>query len=226
MPPDAPRNGAPSPRVLFVYYSYTQQTQKVVDAMTDVLRQHGCEVEHAKIKLTDPHYAKRFSVFPLRHVYRDLFGLIPAQLRGASGQIQIPDAAREGDYDLICIGSPTWWMKTCMPIRSYLKSSAAKQVLGDKRFAAFVVCRRYWSINLRAVRKLGEAQGGAYVGGTHWAFAGGQIRSLLALLSYLGHGEKRDHYLGVKIPPTNLQPDDLEAARAFANGLASGLLAA
>jgi hypothetical protein len=48
--------------------------------------------------------------------------MIPAQLRGATGEISIPDTARDGDYDLICIGSPTWWMKTSVPIRSYLKS--------------------------------------------------------------------------------------------------------
>jgi hypothetical protein len=41
----------------------------------------------------------------------------------------------------------------------------------------------------------------------------------LSLLSYLGKGENREKYLGVKIPPTNLQDDDLERARTFASGL-------
>lgn len=149
------------PRVLFVYYSYTQQTRKVVEAMAEVLRGRNCEVVQAPIEFTDARYAKRFTVFPLRHVYRDLFGMIPAQIRGATGEIRIPDVAREGDYDLVCIGSPTWWMKTSMPIRSFLKSDAAGSVLNGKRFTAFVVCRRYWSFNLHAVKKLGVAKGGA-----------------------------------------------------------------
>src|SRR6185312_1159480 len=51
-----------------------------------------------------------------------------------------------------------------------------------------VVCRRYWSINLKEVRKLGTAQGGAYADGTRFQFAGGQIRSLLSLISYFGQG--------------------------------------
>jgi hypothetical protein len=114
-------------------------------------------------------------------------------------------------------------MKTSVPIRSYLKSDAVGRILYGKGFAAFVVCRRYWSINLKTVRKLGTAKGGDYVDGSHWAFAGGQVKSLLSLLSYLGNGENRERYLGVKIPPTNLQPDDLEAARAFAAGLADRL---
>ena len=135
----------------------------------------------------------------------------------------LPDAARAGDYDLICIGSPTWWMKTSVPIRSYLQSDSAGEVLNGKKFTAFVVCRRYWSFNLNKVRKLGTAQGGDDVDGAHWAFAGGQVKSLLSLLSYLGKGEPRDRYLGVKIPPTNLQPNDLEAAPSFANRLADRL---
>ena len=110
-----------------------------------------------------------------------------------------------------------------MPLRSYLKSAEAGEVLAGKRFAAYVVCRRYWSINLKEVRKLGAAQGGAYAGGTRFQFAGGQIRSLLSLISYFGTGEMRERYLGVKIPPTNLKPDFAGQAQGFANKLADSL---
>ena len=78
------------------------------------------------------------SRFPLRHAYRDIFGMMPAQLRGATGEIRIP-GKRDGDYDLVVIGSPTWWIKTSVPIRSYLKSDAAGRILDSTRFAAFVV---------------------------------------------------------------------------------------
>jgi hypothetical protein len=214
------------PQVLFVYFTYTQQSLKVADAMADVFRERGCNVELARIELTDSRWAKRFTRFPLRHPYGDILGMMPAQVRGATGAIQIPGEARGGDYDLVVIGSPTWWIKTSVPIRSYLKSDAAGQILNGTRFAAFVVCRRYWGFNLRGVRKLGTARGGQYVDGTHFSFAGGQVRSLLALISYFGKGENRDRYLGVKIPPTNLQANYVDQARAFAGGLADRLVAA
>jgi menaquinone-dependent protoporphyrinogen IX oxidase len=213
-------SGESGPRVLVVYFTYTQQSLKIAEAMSEVLQEHGCDVELARIEFTDSRYAERFTRFPFRHLYRDLFGMIPAQLRGATGEIGIPDEASGGAYDLVVIGSPTWWMKTSVPIRSYLKSEAAGRVLNGRRFAAYVVCRRYWGVNLRTVRKLGTAQGGQYLDGAHWSFAGGQVKSLLSLLSYLGKGENRERYLGVKIPITNLQSDDLEGARAFAAGLA------
>jgi menaquinone-dependent protoporphyrinogen IX oxidase len=209
--------------VLFVYYTYTQQSLKVAEAMADTLRERGCDVRLAGIELTDSRYAERFTRFPLRHAYLDIFGMLPAQLRGGTGEIRIPPEAQSGDYDLVCIGSPTWWLKTSVPIRSFLTSEEAGRLLDGTRFAAYVVCRRYWSINLKAVKKLGTKRGGEYVTGTHFSFAGGQVRSLLALLSYFGKGENRERYLGVKIPPTNLQPAYRDEARAFANELADGL---
>ena len=90
-----------------------------------------------------------------------------------------------------------------------------------QRQAVHRFCRvpAYWNFNLHAVKKLGVAKGGQYVEGTHWAFAGGQIKSLLSLLSFLGKGQNEERYLGVKIPPTNLQSDNLDEARTFAAGL-------
>jgi menaquinone-dependent protoporphyrinogen IX oxidase len=214
---------APKPRVLVVYYTYTQQSLKVAEAMADALIERGCDVRLAGIEFTDPRYAERFTRFPLRHAYLDIFGMMPAQLRGVTGEIRIPQEAQSGAYDLVCIGSPTWWLKTSVPIRSFLQSEEAGRLLDGKRFAVFVVCRRYWSVNLKAVKKLATKRGGEYVDGVHFSFAGGQVRSLLALLSYFGKGENRERYLGVKIPPTNLQPGYREQARAFANQLADGL---
>lgn len=215
---------AKTTRVLFVYFTYTQQSLKVAEAMAEPLRERGCDVQLAGIELTDSRYAERFTRFPLRRPYLDIFGMLPAQVRGATGEIRIPDGAQAGDYDLVVVGSPTWWLKTSLPIRSWLKSDAAGRVLKGKRFAAYVVCRRYWGLNLRTVRRLGTERGGEYLDGIHFSFAGGQVRSLLSLLSYFGTGVDRERYLGIKIPPTNLKPDYLEQARAFATGLADRVL--
>jgi hypothetical protein len=50
------------PTVVFVYYSYTQQTLRVVKTMAAVLRNRGVEVALAGIEFTDPDYADRFNV--------------------------------------------------------------------------------------------------------------------------------------------------------------------
>src|SRR3954469_23792229 len=189
--------------------------------MAEVLADQGYEVQQAAIGLTDRRYADRFDRFPLP--FRKLVGMLPAQSRHAVGEIRVPDEVSEGAYDLICIGSPTWWLTACLPMRSFLKSPDAGPLLAGRRFTAFVVCRRYWRGSLRTVRKLGIRHGGSYVDGIHFTFAGGQVRSLVALVSFLRSGRTRERLLGVTIPPTNLGPEHILAARSFAQGLADEL---
>jgi hypothetical protein len=49
-----------NPKILFVYFSFTNQTHKVVEAMSEVLRAKGCKVSHARIEFTDPRYGNIF----------------------------------------------------------------------------------------------------------------------------------------------------------------------
>ena len=208
-------------RVLIVYFTYTQQSRKVAETMAEGFRAKGCSVNLAAIEFTDKRWAERFSRFPFKHAYLDVVGMLPAQMRNATGEIEIPAEAREGEYDLVCIGSPTWFFRPSVPIRSFLESDAAARLFKDGTpFAVYVCARRYWSINFKQVKKLATKQGGEYVDNIHFVYKGGQVRSLLSLLSYFGKGENVPRYLGVKIPPTNLQPEYEEATRSFAEGLA------
>jgi hypothetical protein len=211
------------PRVLFVYFTVTKQTLRVVEAMTDTFRERGCDVQQARIEFTDPRYADRFSRFPFRHPWLLVAGMLSPQLRHVTGQIRVPDTVRQTDYDLICIGSPTWWLNPCMPIRSFLESDLAGTVLAGRRFAAIVVCHRYWKGNMATVKALGIKHGGEFVKGIHFTAAGGPIGSMLALMSYFKTGVIQDRHLGMKIPPANLQPDYHAQAQSFASELADGL---
>jgi hypothetical protein len=47
---------------------------------------------------------------------------------------------------------------------------------------------------------------------------------LPSLISYLGAGEYRERYLGIRIPPTNIRDYQLQTARTFAQGLADRLV--
>jgi menaquinone-dependent protoporphyrinogen IX oxidase len=216
--------GERPPRVLLLYYSYTGQSQKVLDTAGEVFRGRGCDVHTAEIKFTDARYAEKFSRFPMRRVWPDMLSVLGAQKRNETGDIKTPDTVRDGDYDLILIGSPTWWDNVSMPLRSFLKSDEARKLLSGKPFAVFVVCRTFWRENLEAVRELAEEQGGRYVDEIHFTYPGDNLRSMLALTSYLGTGEYRKRSLGFKLPPTNVQPEQLEQARTFAARLADRLL--
>ena len=85
-----------------------------------------------------------------------------------------------------------------------------------------------WSIELatarfKTVKRLETKRGGRFLDGIHFRNQGGQVRSLLSLISYLGSGQNRERNHGVKIPPTNLQEHHLEQAWGFAGALADRL---
>jgi hypothetical protein len=214
---------ADKPRVLFVYFTYSQQTFRVVEAMSVTLRERGCEVAQAQIEFIDPRYTDLFSHFPFKHPWLAVARMLSPQLGHATGQIRVPDIVREGDYDLVCIASPTWWFNPCMPIRSFLESDLAGTVLAGKRFAVVVVCHRYWKTNLATLKALGIKKGGKFVDAIHFIAAGGSVGSMLALMGYLGTGAVQERYLGVKLPPPNLQPSYAGEAQSFAGEMADGL---
>ncbi|MCV7317283.1 flavodoxin family protein [Mycolicibacillus parakoreensis] len=213
-----------APRVLLLYYSYTGQSQKVLAAAGEVFTERGWEVHEAAIDFTDPRYSEPFTRFPMRRVWPDMLSVFPAQTRRVTGQIATPDTVRNNSYDLVCIGSPTWWRTVSMPLRSFLASGEARELLQGTPFAVFVVCRRYWRENLDGVRELAEAAGGRYVDAVHFQYPGDQLRSMLSLTSYLGSGEYRRKYLGVPIPATNVTAEQLEQTRVFTAGVADQVL--
>lgn len=208
---------ANKPQVLVVYYTFTEQTRRVADAMTASLTACGCNVAEAAIAFTDPNWANRFSELPMRSpVAIRIASILIAQRTRRTGQIVIPPEAESGNYDLVLICSPTWWLTTSMPIRSYLESAAAARVMSGRPFAAASISRRYWKGNVGDIRRIGERNGGIWVGETHFTAAGNQVASMLSWLSYVKHGEPRERLLGLKLPAPNLQPGYGEAARAFA----------
>jgi len=212
------------PNVLVVYYSLTHQTARVADAMAQALIARGCDATLAELEFTDERYVPKLSQFPMKRPMTQIPVILPAQLRHKTGEIVIPPEAREGEYDLVLIASPTWWFQTCMPIRSYLESPEATAILDGKPFACVSISRRYYGSNLRQQRKLGEKNGGRWIAKTHFVSAGGQVKSMLGWLGYMKHGEPQERVFGLKMYPPNLKDDFEEQATSFVDDILGQVL--
>jgi hypothetical protein len=208
------------PRVLLVYYSYTNQTRRVAQAMREAFQAAGWEVELLEIELVDERYRLEL---PLRPFWRRMLKLVWPQLLGTTGQIRFDEQVAAHDYQLVCIGSPTWWFYPALPVRSFLRSPAAAQALSMRPFAVFTVCRAFWWANLRAVRRLATRAGGEFVASAAFVFQGNQVQSMLTFLNYLQTGQDRERYLGCRIYPFGVTAEGIEKARSFAQSLAERL---
>ncbi len=213
-----------TPRVLFVFYSFTQQTRHVADTMAEVLRGRGAEVTEAAIQFPDQRYGGRFSKRPMDWPILKIFGMLPAQARKKTGTITIPSEASQGDYDLVVIGSPTWWLTTCMPVRTYMHDPTSKAVLGDTPFAVFSTSRRYYKGNLKTIRNLGEKSGGKFADATHFVADGNQVTSMWSWLAFMRHDKVQERSLGFHLPRPNLQLGYEAHAKEFIDGVADKVL--
>jgi menaquinone-dependent protoporphyrinogen IX oxidase len=212
------------PKVLIVYWTFSRNTERVADVIGDALERRGAAVTKARIEFTDPRWAGRFETIPMRFPLLKILGMLPAQIRQATGEIRIPLGAQRGDYDLIIIGSPTWWFRLSLPMRSFLKAPIARKVFDGTPFAGYTTSRRYWKQNIKDMKRLGLADGGEWVGQTHFVAAGNQVQSMVSWLSFMSGFTYLNRIL--RLPPTNLQADFEDQARRFAEGVAQKALGA
>lgn len=207
------------PRVLLLYYTFTNQTRRVSSAMAEVFREQGWEAHECAIEFIDERYRIEF---PFRPFWPKLMRWFLPQLRGKTGKIYVPEDVVNGEFDLICIGSPTWWLNPAMPVVSFLKSESSRRLLAGKPFVVFTVCRAIWRNNLRIVKKLAQRQGGSFVDAAAFCFQGNQLQTALSFLCYMQTESNRDRYFGIKIYNFGIPEEGIEKARSFARDLANG----
>ena len=203
-----------STRVLILYYSFTNQTHRVAEAMAEQFQHLGCTVELCNIELIDEHYHIER---PFRPVIPKLLGWLLPQVLGRRAKIRVPDEIVRGDYDLVCIGSPTWWLNPAMPVSSFLKSKSADELLRGKPIAVFAVCRKLWWNNMRKVKQLAKRRGAKYVDGAAFCFAGNQIQSALSFISYLKHDRDLERCCGIRIYRFGVTEEGIQRAKEFAS---------
>jgi menaquinone-dependent protoporphyrinogen IX oxidase len=208
------------PRVLILYYSFTNQTHRVAEAMGERFSEQGCEVELCNIEFVDDRYRIEH---PFRPVILKLLGWLVPQLLGRCGEVRVPDEVVHGNYDLICIGSPTWWLHPAMPVTSFLKSSSAAELLAGKPIAVFAVCRKLWWNNMRKVKQLAKRQGARFVDGAAFCFQGNQIQSALSFISYLKNDQDLERVWGIRIYRFGIPEDGIARAQEFASKLVGSI---
>ncbi|MCA9144269.1 MAG: flavodoxin family protein [Planctomycetaceae bacterium] len=209
------------PRILILYYSFTQQTRRVAEAMAEEFSALDCDAELCEIEFLDQRYRIEL---PFRPVGRKLFRWLLPQVTGKTGEVRVPEGVCSQDYDLICLGSPTWWLNPAMPVVSFLKSPAAGQLLKNRRFAVFTACRKMWWNNMRRVKKLARKQGGTFIDGAAFCFRGNDIQSALSFISYMKNDANLERFWGVKIYEFGIPPEGIARAKEFARELAVRLM--
>jgi hypothetical protein len=199
-------------KCLLLYYSFTGQASRAVDAAAEACRTAGWAAVTCRVDFSDAANQLRR---PLS--ISDVKRWTAAASQGVSMPIACdPPGALQTEYDLVCIFSNTWQSHPCVPIKSFLEGADARRLLAGKPFAVYIVCRRLWEKNLEIVRAMAEAAGGKFIDGKAFTHPGGQLGSLIQTTSFVmrkGAGWKR--FFGLPLPKFGLSDEMIAAAGTF-----------
>ncbi|MFN2353142.1 MAG: hypothetical protein ABR512_01280 [Desulfopila sp.] len=142
-PNDTGGKSPPGKRVLLVYYSFSGQTRRLIQAFGAGLEDSGVEVtRHRLIPL------ERLS-FPLGSFFLTLKMMVSTFFRRP---IAITPESEKitGKWDLIVLAGPTWSYNPSGPVLRFYESN--KKVFDQQRVLPFISCRGYWRMHYWQLR--------------------------------------------------------------------------
>jgi hypothetical protein len=125
-----------SPKVLFIYYSFSGQTGVLVNRMAAGLKEQGVEVFFEKLK-------------PVKHLRFPTSGFIMtcAMMVATFLRRRVPikelSARCRQDFDLIILSGPTWSYNPSGPILAFLDRDG-REILEGRDVIPLISCRGYW----------------------------------------------------------------------------------
>ncbi len=136
---------------LIIYYTFSNQTAKLVHHMRKGLREEGINVETVKL-LPD----ERLS-FPLHSIQRTVAMMLKTFFRKRV-RIRPVDGSPIETADLLVLAGPTWSYNPSGPVLYFLDQYG--ELLSNKNVLPVISCRKYWRSHFRYLEKKISSRGG------------------------------------------------------------------
>ena len=127
-----------SPKVLFIYYSFSGQTGVLVNRMSAGLKEQGVEVFFEKLKPV------KYLRFPTSGFIMTCAMMVATFLRHRVPIKELSERCWQ-DFDLIILSGPTWSYNPSGPILAFLDRDG-REVLEGRDVIPLISCRGYWRL--------------------------------------------------------------------------------
>jgi len=142
---------APTKRVLIVYYSFSGQTQLLLQRMGTAMRDCGVEVEIERLQLVEP------IQFPFT-TWLEMSRVMLLSFCRWRVPVRPIDHIMNKAWDLVILAGPTWSYNPSGPMLYFLDRYGA-QLCNGVRVLPLISCRSYWRTNYwglsRILKRLG-----------------------------------------------------------------------
>lgn len=199
-------------KALIIYYSLTKQAERVANAIAGGLRKESCDVVLKEIELAEPY------IFPFKSPL-DFFKISLDMWRGEKIEIKPMNIDAE-QFDLVVLGSQTWWLSPSLPISALLSKEESRTYFEGKNVAVFVVCRGAWQRNLSIVLEKLRRLGAHIVDTIALQHQGREPGRFLTLAAYHVFGKEfTPSFLKKLLYPYGLGEGELAQAEQFGRKL-------
>lgn len=137
-------------RVLVLWFSQSGQARRVTDAFVGPLSDAGFDVSMVEVAPKTP--------YPFPWKAHQFFGQFPETVLEKPIELA-PLSIPPGDWDLVVLAGPIWFLSPSPPFTAFLQSEEAS-VLAGKRVLTLVACRNLWVSGWRTLVRRIEGHGG------------------------------------------------------------------
>lgn len=172
-------------KVLVLYYSQSGQLHRVLDQLTEPLRQSNqIDITYCEIKL-EQNYG-----FPWQKA--DFFDVFPESFKQIPQPIQsLPSEVVQTKYDLVILGYQVWYLSPSIPINSFLQSADAKTILANTAVVTVSGSRNMWVMAQEKIKKLLVEANSTLVGNIALVDRNVNLISVITIVDWMFSGKQR-----------------------------------
>lgn len=172
-------------KVLVLYYSQSGQLKRVLDRLTEPIRQEGnVEVTYCEIQL------EHEFLFPWKK--EAFFNAFPESYKQVPQTVLSPPAeVLNTKYDLIILGYQVWYLSPSIPINSFLKSPYAQTIFNDTPVVTVSGSRNMWVMAQQKIKTLLKEVNAKLVGNIALVDRHINLVSVITIVDWMFSGQQR-----------------------------------
>lgn len=172
-------------KVLVLYYSQSGQLKRVLDRLTEPIRESGdIEVTYYQIQL-EQDFSFPWEKEAFFNAFPESFKQIPQTV------LSPPDEILNTRYDLIILGYQVWYLSPSIPINSFLKSAYAQTIFKDTPVVTVSGSRNMWVMAQEKVKGLLKEVKGSLVGNIALVDRHINLVSVITIVDWMFSGKQR-----------------------------------
>jgi len=194
-------------KILVLYFSQTGQLKRIIDSITAPLK-NDCDLVFEELK--------PLPAFPFPWHGMPFFQAFPESVKELPCQLEPLKCNPEGNYDLVILAYPVWYLSPAIPMSAFLQHPDAHRILNGKPVITVLGVRNMWIMAQERVRQRISEAGGKLVGNIVLSDPAPNLVSVITIVRWMMKGEKAPfRKFGKRFPVAGVPEDAIDHASVF-----------